>query len=138
MPLLGELDREEVLVGTGEIADRDDLALEIRELVDAGIDAGQHAHAAAMGAGRDLDVKSLLQRLEPAQRHAEPGVALAGRDGLQQLIGRAAVVDEFDVEILLLEETVVDGDRHRRKAHRAGVPGEFQLARRAGYRRRVG
>ena len=72
---LGELDREEVLVRAGEIADRDDLALEIGELVDVGIGARQNAHAAAMGAGRDLDVKALLQRLQPAQRHAETGIA---------------------------------------------------------------
>ena len=64
--LLGELDREKILVRSAEIADRDDLALEIGELVDAGIGARQHAHAAAMGPGGDLDVKALLQRLQPA------------------------------------------------------------------------
>ena len=134
---LGKLDREEVLVGSGEIADGDDLALEIGELVDAGIGARQHAHAAAMRARRDLDVKALLERLEPAQRHAEPGIALAGGDRLQQLVGRAAVVDEFDVEILLLEEAVLDRDRNRREADRAGVPRKLQFARRACERRRI-
>ena len=104
--LLGELDREEILVGSGEIADGDDLALEIGELVDAGIGARQHPHAAAMGARGDLDVKALLQRLQPAQRHAEPGIALAGGDRFQQLVGRTAVIDEFDVEIVLLEKAV--------------------------------
>jgi hypothetical protein len=80
---LGELDREEVLVRSAEIPDGHDLALEVRELVDAGIGARQHAHAAAMGSGGDLDVKTLLQRLQPAQCHAETGVALAGRDRFQ-------------------------------------------------------
>ena len=87
-----------------------------------------------MGAGGDLDVEALLQRLQPAQRHAEPGIALAGRDRLEQLVGRAGVIDQFDVEIVLLEEAVLDGDRHRREADRAGVPGQLQLARRAGER----
>ena len=91
-----------------------------------------------MGAGGDLDVKALLQRLQPAQRHAEARIGLAGRDRLQQLIGRAAVVDQFDVEIVLLEEAVIDRDRQRREADRAGIPRQFQFARRARQRRRVG
>jgi hypothetical protein len=134
---LGELDREEILVGSGEVADGDDLALEIGELVDSGTGTCQHAHAAAMGARRDLDVKPLLQWLQPAQRHPEPGIALAGGDRFQQLVGRAAVVDEFDVEIVLLEKAVLDRDRNRRKANRAGIPREFQFARRACNRRRI-
>ena len=129
---LGELDREEVLVGPGEIADCDDLALEIGELFDAGTGTRQHAHAAAMGARRDLDVKPLLQRFQPAQRHPEPGIALAGGDRFQELVGRAAVIDEFDVEIVLLEKAVLDRNRNRREANRAGIPREFQFARRAG------
>ena len=71
---------------------------------------------------RDLDVKSLLQRLQPAQRHAEARIGFSGGNGFQQLVGRAAIVDQFDVEVLLLEETVVDRHRERRKADRAGIP----------------
>lgn len=88
-----------------------------------------------MGAGGDLDVKPLLQRLQPAQRHAEAGVALSGRDRLEQLVGRAGIVDELDVEIVLLEEAVLDGDRHGREADGAGIPRQFQLARSASKRR---
>jgi hypothetical protein len=135
--LLRKLDREEILVRPAEIADRNDLALEIRQLVDARIGAREHAHAAAVGSGRDLDVESLLQRLQPAQRHAETSVSLAGGDRFQQLIGRTAVVDQLDIQILLLEKAVIDGDGERRKADRAGVPGQFQLARRPRERRRV-
>ena len=75
-----------------------------------------------MRAGGDLDIKALLQRLQPAQRHAEAGVALAGGDRFQQLISRAAVVHELDVEILLLEEALVDRNRQRRQADGAGIP----------------
>jgi hypothetical protein len=71
---------------------------------------------------RDLDVKTLFQRLQPAQRHPETRVGFAGRDRFQQLVGRAAVIDQFDVEVLLLEETAVDRHRKRREADRAGVP----------------
>ena len=91
-----------------------------------------------MGSGGDLDVKALLQRLQPAQRHAEPRIGLAGRDRLQQLVRRAAVIDQFDVEIVLLENAVIDRNRQRREADRAGVPGQFQFPRRACERRRIG
>ena len=75
-----------------------------------------------------------------SQRSAMPSPAsrLAGRDRFQQLVGRAAVVDQFDVEIVLLEESVVDRDRQRREADRAGIPRQFQFARRARQGRRVG
>jgi len=75
-----------------------------------------------MGAGGDLDVKALLQRLQPAQRHAETRVALPGRDRLEQLVGRAGIVDQLDVEIVFLEEAVLDGHGHGRKAHGTGIP----------------
>src|SRR3954447_12254285 len=90
-----------------------------------------------MGAGGNLDVKALLERLQPAQRHAETGIALAGRDGLEQLVGRTGIVDELDVKIMLLEEAVVDGDRHRGETDSARVPGQLELARGAGERRRI-
>jgi hypothetical protein len=83
-----------------------------------------------MGTRGDLDVKALLQRLQPAQRHPKARVALAGRDRFQQLISRPAVVDELDVQALLLEETLIDRDGQRRETNRAGVPGQFKLARR--------
>lgn len=113
------------------IADRDASALEIGELGHAGFGAAQHAHAATMGAGGDLDVKALLQWFQPAQRHAETGIALSGGDRFEQLVGRAGIVDELDIKILLLEKAVLDRDRQRRKADRAGIPRQFQLARRA-------
>ena len=91
-----------------------------------------------MSAGGDLDIKTLLERLQPAQRHAETCIGFAGRNGFQQLVGRATVVDQFDVEILLLEEPMIDGNRERREADRAGVPRQFQLSRRTGERRGIG
>src|SRR3954447_7497805 len=91
-----------------------------------------------MGAGGNLDVKALLERLQPAQRHPEPGIALAGRDGLEQLVGRTGIVDELDVEIVLLEETVLDRDWYRGETDRAGIPGQLELTRGTRQRRRIG
>ena len=51
-----------------------------------------------------------------------PRIRLSGRDGLQQLVGRAAIVQQFEVDVVLLEETVVDRHRERREADRAGIP----------------
>jgi hypothetical protein len=91
-----------------------------------------------MGAGGDLDIKTLLERLQPAQSHAEAGIGFAGRNGFQQLVGRAAVVDQLDVEILLLEESMIDGDGKRREADCASIPGQFQFPWRTGERRGIG
>jgi hypothetical protein len=59
--------------------------------------------AAAVDAGGDPNVKALLQRLEPAQSQPETGIRLAGRNRLQQLIGRSAEIDKFNIEIVLGE-----------------------------------
>ena len=91
-----------------------------------------------MRSGRDLDVEPLLQRLQPAQRHPKPRIALAGRDGFEQLVRRATIIEEFDIEVLLLEEAIVDRDRNRSQADGARIPGETQLAGRTGQRRRLG
>ncbi len=90
-----------------------------------------------MGAGDDLDVEALLQRLQPAQRHAQARIGFPGGNGFEKLVRRAAVVDQLDIEVLLLEEAVIDGDRQRRKADRAGIPGELQFARCTGERGRL-
>ncbi len=69
-----------------------------------------------MGARGDLDVKALLQRFQPAQRHADAAIGLAGRDGFQQRFGRGAEVDQFDVEPVFLEDALLLRDEHRRQA----------------------
>src|ERR1700679_879468 len=91
-----------------------------------------------MEACGDLDVKTLLQRLEPAQRHAEPGFRLAGRDRFQQLVGRSGKIVEFDIEVFLLEKTMIDPGGYGRETHRARIPRELQFAWRAGQSRCVG
>src|SRR5258708_19184339 len=91
-----------------------------------------------MGSSGDLDVKALLEQFQPAQCHAEPGYLLASGDRCRESIGRSTVVHQLDVQVLLLEKAVVDGDGKRREADCAGVPGQFQFSRRAGRRRRIG
>ena len=108
-------DREEVAVGRGEVGDADRLALELLELGDAAVAGREQPHAAAMDAGRDLDVEAVLQRLQPAQRHADAGISLAGRDRLEQLVGRAAEIDQLDVEIVLARRCPSPAPRQRRR-----------------------
>jgi hypothetical protein len=91
-----------------------------------------------MSTGDDLDVKALLQRLQPAQRHADAGIGFAGRNRFQQLIGRTAEIDQFNIEILLGEKPLIDCHRQLHRAHRAGIPRYFQLARCAGQGRHIG
>ena len=76
-------DGEEVAIGRGEVGDADRLALEIADLANAAGGRREQAHAAAMDAGRDLDVEAAFQRLQPAQGHADAGVGLGGRDRLE-------------------------------------------------------
>src|ERR1700733_11608537 len=91
-----------------------------------------------MEACGDLDVKTLLQRLEPAQRHAESGFRLASRNRFQQLVGRSGKIVEFDIEVLLLEKAMIDPGRNGRETHRARIPRQLQFAWRAGQSRYVG
>jgi hypothetical protein len=120
-------DREEVLVRRAHVAGADGLALEVLERCDAACLGGQQAHATAMDGGGDAHVKALFQRLEPAQRHADAGVGLAGRDRLQQLIRRAAEVDQLDGKVALLEVALGLRDGDADGADRAGVPGQPQV-----------
>jgi hypothetical protein len=99
-------DREEILGRRVHIAHRDGLALEIGDLIDPGIGRRQQAHAAAVEARDDLDVEALLHRLQPAQRHADGGVRLAGRKGLEQLIRGAGVIDKIDIKPVFGEEAL--------------------------------
>ena len=82
-----------------------------------------------MHAGRDPNVKALLQRLEPAQRQPQTGIRLAGRNRLQQLVGRSAEIDKFDVEIVLGENTPFFCNRRSDGAGRVRIPGELELTR---------
>ena len=92
--------------------------------------ACEEPDAAAVDRGGDVDVEALLQRLQPAQRHADAGIRLAGGDRLEELVGRAAEIDQLDLEIVLGEDAALIGDRHTDGADRIGVPGQLQLTRR--------
>ena len=76
------------------------------------------ARAAAMGACGDLDVEALFQGFQPAQRHADAAIRLAGRDGFQKRFGRSTEIHQFDVEAVLGEYPLLLGDEDRREADR--------------------
>ena len=84
-----------------------------------------------MHASGEPNVEALLQRLEPAQGQSQTGIRLASRNRLQQLIGRTSEVEEFDIEIMLGEDTVFFCDRGGDRARRVRIPGELDLTRRA-------
>ena len=76
-----------------------------------------------MHAGGDPNIEPLLQWLEPAQRHANAGIRLAGRNRLQQLLGDTTEIDQIDIEIVLGEDAPLLRDRRSRRADRARKPG---------------
>ena len=78
---------------------------------------------------RQLYIEALLKRLHPGQGHADPGISLAAREQLQQLIRRTGEVDLFDLEIAFGEEPSLIGDRYAHIADRIGIPGDLQFAR---------
>ena len=123
---LGEADGKEVLIRRAQVGGADGLALQVFQRSDAAGLGCQQAHAAAVGGGGDADVESLLQRFQPAQRHADPGIGLAGGNRLQQLIGGTAEVDQLDVQVALFEKAFLHRDRNVDHADRGGVPGQFQ------------
>ncbi len=81
-----ERDRKEVLGGARHIAHANGASLETRQIHDSGSVRCQQAHAAAVDAGSQLHIEALFKRLDPAQRHADPCVRFAGRDGFEQLV----------------------------------------------------
>ncbi|MNL48872.1 hypothetical protein D3C87_1717580 [compost metagenome] len=94
------------------------------------IDGTEQTQATTVGTGGELDVEALLQGLEPAQRHADAGIGLAGGDGFEQDFGGIAKVDQFHIEVVLLEKSLPMGDDHRRQAHRIEVDRQLQRPRR--------
>ena len=82
-----------------------------------------------MGSGGELHVEALLQRLQPAQRHPDAGVGLAGGNRLQQHVRRVAEVNELHVEIVFTEDLLLLRDGNRRQAHRAFVNRQLDFVR---------
>ena len=82
-----------------------------------------------MHTGGDPNVEALLQRLEPAQGQPQTGIRLAGRNRLQQLIGRTTEIEEFDIEVMLVENAAFFCDRRGDSAGRVRIPSELELTR---------
>ena len=64
-----------------------------------------------MNASCYANIKALLERLKPAQRHADTGVGFASCNRLKQLLGGAAKVYKFSVEIVPGKEAARMGFR---------------------------
>src|SRR5690606_893786 len=76
-----------------------------------------------MRTGHHLHIKALLQRLQPAQRHADTGISLAGSDRLEKLLRGPGEIDCFAGEAVLRQNAFVDGVAHGCRADSARVPG---------------
>ena len=118
---------EEVFIRPGHVGDADGLSLQALEAAERRVFGRQQVQTAAVGPGGELDVKALLQRLQPAQRHPHPGVGLAGGDRLQQHIGGVAEVNKLNVEVIFTENLLLLGDGDRREAYRAFVDRQLDL-----------
>jgi len=82
-----------------------------------------------MGAGGQLDVEPLFERLEPTQRHTDAGISFACCNRFQQHFSGVAEVDQLDLQIVLFEEALAVGDHHRRQADRVQIDCKLQRAR---------
>jgi hypothetical protein len=133
-PLFRQQYGEKVLRRARLVADGDGFAAQRRHAVDPGGFRAEQSEAAAVDARGEANVETLFERLEPAQRHADAGVGLAGCDRFQQLLGRTAEIDEVDVEIVLGKNPALLGDRRRCRADGGCVPGKVEVPGRAGER----
>ena len=89
-----------------------------------------------MRADEQLDVEALLERLQPVADETGAGVGLAGRERLDQRLAACALIEEFDVEIVLGVDALRDAEAERRVAGGHLGPGEPDLWRRRRDRRR--
>ena len=96
----------------------------------------KQALAAAMRADEELDVEALLERLQPVADQSGAGVGLAGRERLDQRLAAGALVEQFNVEIVLGVDALGDAEAERRMAGGDLGPGEPNFRRGRGDRRR--
>jgi len=131
---LGQRDLERDLWRRADAIGGDRLALHAREILDPGLLRGEQALATAMRADEQFDVKPLLQRLQPIADEARAGVRLAGGERLNQRLPARALIEQFDVEIVLGVKPLGHAEAERRMAGRHLRPGEadFRSRRRDG------
>lgn len=129
---LRQRDLERMLRRARRIIGDDRLALEAGERRDAGFLRGEQTRAAAMRADEQLDVEPLLQGLQPVEQQPGAGIGLVGRERLDESLAACALIEEFDVEIVLGIEALGETEGQRTMAGRDLCPGEAQLCRVAG------
>jgi hypothetical protein len=83
-----------------------------------------------MRADEELHVEPLFERLQPVADETGAGVRLAGRQSLDERLTACALIEEFDVEIVLGVDAFGDAKSERRMARGHLCPGEPDLWRR--------
>lgn len=125
---LGQVDGIELLGRAVEIGHADGLALERAGVQrDAGRLQADQAQAAAVHAADELDIQPRLQRLDPAVDQARARIGLARGQRLQQLVGRAAPVQQLHVQAVALEEAALQRHGNGRMAEAGLAPGKGDL-----------
>src|SRR5580700_10252407 len=89
-----------------------------------------------MRADEQLYVEALLKGLQPIADETGAGVRFARRQGLDQRLAACALVEEFDVEVVLGVDAFGDAESEWRVARCHLSPGEPDLWRRRSDRRR--
>jgi hypothetical protein len=133
---LEQRDLEGHLRRRADAVSRNRLALDARDVLDARSLRRQQTLAAAMRTDEQLHVEALLKRLEPIADEPGASVRLACRQGLDQRLAACALIEEFDVEIVLGVDALRDAEAERRVAGGHLSPGEPDLWRRRRDRRR--
>ena len=88
-----------------------------------------------MRADEQLHVEALLKGLQPVADETGASVRLARRQSLDQRLAACALVEEFDVEVVLGVDALRDAESERRVARGHLGPGEPDLWRGRGDRR---
>ena len=105
--------------GVCQTRNADLLALEVGDALDVAVARYEQLGAAGVQAGGELDGQAVFERLEQLADEAHADIDLIRADGF----GNVRRIDGYllNVETLVLEVAVFNGDIHRRRAQRGGV-----------------
>jgi len=80
-----------------------------------------------MRADKQLDVETLLQRLQPVTDQTRADIGLAGGERLDQGLTAGTLVKQFDVQVMLGVDAFGDPEAERRMTRRHLGPGQSDL-----------
>ena len=110
-----------------EVGHADPLAAQILQRLDAGGARGDQNEAAAMRAGRQLDIETRFERFHEAQDEVGRGTGLADRQNFQQRGGVGACRQGLHLQAIFIEDALSPGKSDHDQAQRRRIPqhGDF-------------